>query len=411
MTKYNHLILLIISILSTQYVVNAAEMSTAVPLALEKPTYRSPWKRYDKWKQTNWKGYSNLSHEIPSSPPTFQVLTAPLQGDPAQGKALTLDDKRGGGCIACHVLPDAYLPGNVGPDLSMIGVLKRTDEDLFNRIYDARIVNPVTIMPPWGAHDILSRQEIADIVSYLQTLTQPFSFKTPQDNPAKRQIPTEEAHRHLEPLANPAIFNVELGSRLFNKLGRQGQSCQSCHQDVAILADWAVTMPKFEPRLNKIIGIEEFISRHALATTGDSYLSQSQENLSLAIYLRHLANGKPLAIDTSDTNTKAAVNRGAALMKRKIGQMNLSCMDCHVMGANKWIRGQYLIPILGMYTHFPTYRTSQGQIWDIRKRFQRCNVAIRANELPPDAPEYGDLEVYIATLNQGQVFAIPGIRH
>jgi sulfur-oxidizing protein SoxA len=38
-------------------------------------------------------------------------------------------------------------------------------------------------------------------------------------------------------------------------------------------------------------------------------------------------------------------------------------------------------------------------------------VAIRANELPPDAPEYGDLELALTVINQGLKVNAPGIRH
>jgi sulfur-oxidizing protein SoxA len=38
-------------------------------------------------------------------------------------------------------------------------------------------------------------------------------------------------------------------------------------------------------------------------------------------------------------------------------------------------------------------------------------VAIWANELPPDAKEYGDLELYLASLNNGLKLNVPGIRH
>jgi len=195
--------------------------------------------------------------------------------------------------------------------------------------------------------------------------------------------------------------------------GPTGQSCQNCHPQAIEkeFTTWAVSMPKFETRLNKIIGIEEFITRHARATTEAEYLAQSEENLALAIYLRYLANGQIINISQEDANTQVAIKRGKALTERKIGQLNFACMDCHAISANRWIRGQYLVKPLGMYDHFPTYRTSRGAIWDIRKRFQWCGVAIRANELPPDAPEYGDLEIYLATLNNGRVLNVPGIRH
>lgn len=400
-------------ILLIQTPVPAAEMSQAVPLSLEKPPYAAPWKRYNRWNQTDWNNYNNFRHELPSSISEPKEIETPIKGNSENGKKLVADRKRGGSCLACHILPDAYLPGNIGPTLSMIGAWGRSDERLFNYIYDARQFNPVTVMPPWGAHNVFTKDEIKDIVAYLKTLTQPVDFDQHNDNnPAARHEPANSTN-NLDPFENPGMFNVQLGEELFATQGPLGQSCQDCHTKEVKnqFTTWAATMPKFETRLNKIIGIEEFVTRHAQITTGAEYQLQSEENLALAIYLRYLANGQPIAIDQSDAHTQAAIKRGKALMKRKIGQLNLACMDCHGINANRWIRGQYLMGTYGMYDHFPTYRTSRGEIWDINKRFQWCNVSVRANELPPDAPEYGDLEIYLATLNNGLILSVPGIRH
>jgi len=394
---------------SLQQPINAAEMSINVPLELDKPSYAAPWKRYShsRWKRTDWKYFSNLRSErsLPIAKP--HKFETPIKGNPENGKKLVNDRKRGGSCLACHVFPDASLPGNVGPDLSLIGLWGRSDERLFNYLNDPRQYNPYTIMPPWGKHKIFTQDEIKDIVSYLKTLTKASKLK---DNPANRPIPVE-TRDNLDPFENPGMFTVELGEELFTTSGPTGKSCQDCHTDENAFSTWAVTMPKFETRLNKIIGIEEFVTRHARATTGADYLAQSEQNLGLATYLRYLANGQIIAIDYSDAKTQAAIKRGTALTKRKIGQLNFACMDCHAMNTNKWIRGQYLVKPLGMYDHFPTYRTSRGEIWDIRKRFQWCNVSVRANELPPDAPEYGDIEIYLAIFNNGRILSVPGIRH
>ncbi len=398
--------------LSLQQPTNAAEMSLEVPLELEKPSYAAPWKRYShsRWKRTDWKDFSNMRYErsLPIAKP--HKFETPIRGNPENGKKLVNNRKRGGSCLACHIFPDASLPGNVGPDFSLIGLWGRSDERLFNYIYDPRKFNPYTVMPPWGKHKLFTKNEIKDIVSYLKTLTKASDFKTPEDNPANRPIPIE-TRDNLDPFENPGMFTMELGEELFTTSGPTGKSCQDCHSDENAFSTWAVTMPKFETRLNKIIGIEEFVTRHARATTGAEYLAQSEQNLGLATYLRYLANGQIIAVDDSDEKTQAAIKRGKDLTKRKIGQLNFACMDCHAMNTNKWIRGQYLVKPLGMYDHFPTYRTSRGEIWDIRKRFQWCNVSVRANELPPDAPEYGDIEIYLATFNNGRILSVPGIRH
>jgi sulfur-oxidizing protein SoxA len=395
---------------------SSATPSRGAPLAKEGSAAKTPWARYGGWPSADYTAYNTLAHL--ASPPApavgaVQKLDGPIAGDPANGAKLAYDRARGGSCVACHVMgpttPD--LPGNVGPDLSTIGSWGRSDEILYNYIYDPRVYNPATVMPPWGAHGVFTPEEIRDIVAFLKTLTQPTSFRSELDDPAKRPPPVE-TRDNLDPTENPAVWALDQAAVVFNRSGPTGQSCASCHAEPEqAFSAWAAGMPRFEPGLDKVLGVEEFITRHARATTGEELLMQSEDNTALAIYLRYLANGAPIAVDTQSPGAKAAMERGQALMARKIGQLNFACVDCHSIGANRWIRGQWLGESRGQLAHFPTWRTSRSETWDIRKRFQWCNVAIRANELPPDAREYADLELVLASFNQGLPLSVPGIRH
>ena len=202
--------------------------------------------------------------------------------------------------------------------------------------------------------------------------------------------------------------------RTHAEAGPKGAACASCHRDAAqAFKTWAASMPRWEPRLGKVLGIEEFVTRHARATTGHAWPIESAENGAFAVYLRFLANGSTIAVDKQSAPAKAAYERGEALTQRKVGQLNFACVDCHGVGrgAGKWIRGQWLGQLRGALDHYPTWRTSLQATWDVRKRFQWCQVAVWANELPPDAKEYGDLELYLAAVNAGQKLSVPGIRH
>ncbi|EIJ43872.1 cytochrome c [Beggiatoa alba B18LD] len=392
-------------------VVWAAEISSAVPLELKKPAYVSPWKRYKDWSSDNWSNFNSLDKNSSPKVGKIKKIDKLAAGDAEKGKKLVADRSRGGSCYACHVMPNANLAGNIAPDLSTVATWGRTDEHLFNYIYDPRVYNPASVMPPWGAHQVFSDAEIMDIVAYLKTLNKATQFTDDKENPKTRPVPVE-TRANLDAFENPAMFGTELGEKLFKQTGATGKSCASCHEQAEqAFKTWAASMPKYEPRLKKVVGVEEFVTRHAMATTGESYLAQSEENLGLAIYLRYLANGQPIQINAGDKATKAALKRGEQLMTRKIGQLNFACNDCHVFGANHWVRGQYLSGFDGMLDHFPTYRTSRAEIWDIRKRLQWCGVAVRANELPPDAPEYGDIELYLMQLSNGKNLSVPGIRH
>jgi sulfur-oxidizing protein SoxA len=281
---------------------------------------------------------------------------------------------------------------------------------LFNYVFDARVYNPETVMPPWGGHGLFTDDEIKDIVTFLKTLKSPAAFKAELDDPMKRPAPVEK-RENLDPIENPGMWAVDRGEELFKKAGGSGASCSTCHNDAkTAFKTWAASMPKWEPRLNKVLGVEEFITRHARTTTGANMAMETDDNRSMAVYLRFLANGEPIKVDGS-AEGKAAIERGKALSSRKVGQLNFACTDCHGISANHWIRGQWLGEPKGQADHFPTWRTSLQAIWDIRQRFQWCQVNIRADELPPDAKEYGDLELYLMSQNEGLKLSVPGIRH
>jgi sulfur-oxidizing protein SoxA len=374
-----------------------------------------PWKRYAGWPARDESKWNTLAQVAsPSAPKAPRKLAGPITGDAAKGAELVADRNRGGSCLACHVMGPAggaNLPGNVGPDLSQIGSAGREDEYLFNYIYDPRVYNPETVMPPWGGHGVFNDQEISDMVAFLKTLKSPAAFKTELDDPEKRPAPVEK-RENLDPIENPGMWAVDKAQDLWKQAGAAGKSCQSCHSDAkAEFKTWAASMPRWEPRLNKVLGVEEFVTRHARATTGANWLMETDDNRAMSVYLHFLANGTPIQIDTTSAESKAAIERGKELSNRKLGELNFACTDCHGKSANHWIRGQWLGEPKGQYDHFPTWRTSLLAIWDIRQRFQWCQVNIRADELPPDAKEYGDLELYLAAQNDGQKLSVPGIRH
>jgi len=383
------------------------------PLQLEGSAAPQPWQRYNGWNKTRWDTFNTLARHDLTPPKGGEIEMKTVTGDAARGQKLAFDRSRGGGCLACHVMGPKTLevPGNVGPDLSEIGAAGRTDQWLFNYVFDGRVYNPQTVMPPWGKHGFYKEDEIKDIVAFLKTLKTPAKFADPLDDPEKRPRPVEDRDA-ADPFVNPSVDRIEVGAALSKKAGPNGQACVACHADPkTAFRRWAVEMPKWEPRLKKVLGAEEFIARHAKATTGADMLMETRDNIDMSIYLHNLANGQAIKVDLSNPDAKAAYERGVALSQVKVGQFNFSCADCHQQAANKWIRGQWLGEARGQYDHFPMWRTSRSENWDIRKRFQWCNIQVRADELPPDAVEYGELELYLRKANEGLTLSAPNIRH
>lgn len=90
----------------------------------------------------------------------------------AQGARLAQDVSKGN-CLACHAMPSdamAVTSANIGPPLIAIRARFPDRERLRRQIWDAGSINPDTVMPPFGKHQILTTQEIDLIVDYLYTL-------------------------------------------------------------------------------------------------------------------------------------------------------------------------------------------------------------------------------------------------
>jgi sulfur-oxidizing protein SoxX len=87
----------------------------------------------------------------------------------AQGKKLAMERGKGN-CLACHMIEDGELPGNVGPPLLAMKVRFPSRDLLTQQICDATMRNPNSRMPPFCRHGILTEDEVAMIVDYLYTL-------------------------------------------------------------------------------------------------------------------------------------------------------------------------------------------------------------------------------------------------
>jgi sulfur-oxidizing protein SoxX len=102
-------------------------------------------------------------------PPAMAHFLPPLNGDVDRGRAIAIEPTRGN-CVACHALPKDVWPGEVGPSLLHMKARGLTDEQLYQRVFDARIVNRHTVMPPFGAFGTLTDQDIRDVAAFLKSI-------------------------------------------------------------------------------------------------------------------------------------------------------------------------------------------------------------------------------------------------
>ena len=86
-----------------------------------------------------------------------------------QGRELAFSRSKGN-CLACHQIEGGELAGSVGPPLVQMKTRFPDRDVLFDRIWDETQTNPMTVMPPFGRHKILTEQEINKIIDFLYTL-------------------------------------------------------------------------------------------------------------------------------------------------------------------------------------------------------------------------------------------------
>jgi sulfur-oxidizing protein SoxX len=92
-----------------------------------------------------------------------------LQERIAEGKKIAWNRSKGN-CLACHIMEDGEFPGNTAPPLMMMKQRYPDKTQLRAQIWDPRVRNPYAFMPPFGAHRILSEEEIDLVTDYVYSL-------------------------------------------------------------------------------------------------------------------------------------------------------------------------------------------------------------------------------------------------
>jgi sulfur-oxidizing protein SoxA len=375
--------------------------------------------RYRGWTSRDYGTFRTYAYGDARPVPAVQRASMPagLRGDPGQGRALFRAPSKGP-CTGCHLIPgdDVWPAGSAGPDLSTIGARHLTDAYLYQQIYDPRVIFPQTAMPPWGTQGVFTPEEIVHLVAFLQTLRGPVAPEAdPDRNPLTRHRPVGFGD-NLDPTNNPAVLLAEGAEALWSTPGPRGKACADCHPGGSrpAMRGVATHYPKHVVAHRRVMSIEDFLTVHAPETTGRELPAESADNLNLTMLVKMASNGMPVEVDVTSAEARAALARGRASFVKRVGERNHACADCHTpdKGGGKFLGGRLLGNVTdGMTRHFPTWRTGQAQVWDMRRRMQWCMTPLGMNMLPAYSVEYAELELYLTSFDNGKALSVPGIRH
>ena len=100
---------------------------------------------------------------------------------------------------------------------------------------------------------------------------------------------------------------------------------------------------------------------------------------------------------------------GKELYYTRVGQLDMSCANCHEENYGNMIRADHLSQ--GQINGFPTYRLKNAKLNSIHARFKGCMKNIRATPYKEGSDEFKALELYLASRANGLSVETPSVRN
>lgn len=211
-----------------------------------------------------------------------------------------------------------------------------------------------------------------------------------------------------DPQANPAQFWVMDGQSLWReKAGKRNLACISCHDDGAqVMRGVAVQFPKMV--LGKLQTLEGQINQCRVSKQKAAPLAyESKELLALTVFIASQSKGMPIAVAETPAN-QASLNQGRQWFNTRMGQLNLSCAQCHEERAGLKLGGS-VIP-QAHPTGYPIYRLEWQSLGSLQRRLRNCMSGVRAKQFDYGSPEMAQLELFLMWRARGMPLETPGVR-
>ena len=210
--------------------------------------------------------------------------------------------------------------------------------------------------------------------------------------------------------ANPGMLGVLDGEALWNqKAGGTGKSCADCHGEAAnSMKGVAARYPAFNAPKGRPVDLEERINiSRADDQKAAAFAFESKELLEITAYVAQQSRGMPIAVK-DDAQTKPFIEAGRKLYEARLGQLNLSCAQCHNDEWGKSINGN-LVP-QAHPTGYPIYRLEWQNLGSLQRRLRNCMSGMRMELYPYGAPEMVNLELFLMWRARGMAMETPAVR-
>ena len=239
------------------------------------------------------------------------------------------------------------------------------------------------------------------------------SIAAPEGEANKKQssyelMSTENKAMQDDSSLNPAMFWVAEGEGLWQtKLGSKNIACASCHSDPKkSMRGVATQFPKMIK--GQLQTLEGQINQCRSTAQGAPILAyESKELLALTAYVAVQSKGMPISAKETPSN-QAQLKKGQQWFNERMGQLNLSCAQCHEDRAGLKLGGS-LIP-QGHPNAYPIYRLEWQTLGSLQRRLRNCMSGVRAQQFEYGSPEMAQLELFLMWRARGMLLEAPGVR-
>ncbi|RZT05372.1 sulfur-oxidizing protein SoxA [Duganella sp. CF402] len=209
---------------------------------------------------------------------------------------------------------------------------------------------------------------------------------------------------------NPAMLWIGSGEAQWNAAaGSSTKSCASCHGDARTsMRGVAARFPAFHADSGKSVNLSQRINIcRERKQQAMPWRAESEELLGMEAYIAMQSRGMPVAPPQNE-GTRATAARGKQLYFQRIGQLNLSCAQCHDQQWGKRLGGS-TIP-QAHANAYPIYRLEWQAMGSLQRRLRNCMSGVRAEVPQYGAQELIELEAWLAVRDQGMKIETPGVR-
>ncbi len=203
---------------------------------------------------------------------------------------------------------------------------------------------------------------------------------------------------------NPAWLWIEQGRSLWSVNGPTGPSCLSCHGPLERMNRTAATHPRWHSATRRPRTLEDQVQACRQTRQGHttanalSTAAGSVDVLALSAALVAAGQGVPIQPDTHPA-MDAWHAQGSRLWHQRMGQLHLSCAQCHDQRAGQRLGGTRIPQAHD--TGYPVYRMEWQEVGSLERRLRGCMSGIRAEPFALGADEWRALTVYMHRRSAG----------